>query len=180
MAGSLQDQLLKSGVASKTQAKKATIEKRKKKKQGADQLAAEKAARQAELEKARQEKQAKDKALNDALKAEQNEKAIDAQVKQLIEHHQIKPSDKAETRYQFADGKMIKTLWVDESMLAPLSRAQLRVARLGEGYALVPAVVAERIEQRRADILIPLSSDQQVSDEDDPYADYAIPDDLMW
>ena len=180
MAGSLQDQLLKAGLANKQQAKKATIEKRKKKKQSPDEVAAEKAKQQADIQAKREQKAAQDRALNEARDAEQAERAIDAQVKQLIEHHQITISDRAETRYQFADGKTIKHIYIDESMFQPLTRAQIRVAKLGDGYALVPAVVAERIEQRRPERIIPLSSDQQVSDEDDPYADYAIPDDLMW
>lgn len=180
MAGSLQDQLLKAGVANKNQAKKVSIEKRKQKKQAPNTLAAEKAARQAELEQARKAKAEKDRALNETRMAQQDQRSIDAQIKQLIEHHQVKPSPRAESRYQFVDGTKIKSLWVDEPMLSTLARAQLRVVRFGEAYALVPSVVAERIEQRRSTVVIPLSSDQQASDEDDPYAAYVIPDDLMW
>ena len=71
MAGSLQDQLLKAGVANKNQAKKVSIEKRKQKKQAPTALAAEKAARQAELEQARKAKAEKDRALNETRMAEQ-------------------------------------------------------------------------------------------------------------
>lgn len=180
MAGSLQDQLLKAGVANKQQAKKATIDKRKQKKQAPAQLEQEKLEQAAAIRAAREEKAARDRELNAARKAEQDQRAREAQVKQLIERHKLQISSKAETRFQFADGTKIKSLWVEESMMTPLSRAQLRVVRDGESFALVPAVVAERIEQRIDGIVLPLSSDQTASDEDDPYADYVIPDDLMW
>lgn len=180
MAGSLQDQLLKAGIANKQQAKKATIDKRKQKKQAPQQAEAERIERLEVIEAQRKEKAERDRLLNEARKAEQEQKAIDAQVKQLIERHQVKPSERAETRFQFVDGTTIKSIYVDEAMLPTLARAQLRVARFGSSYALIPAVVAEKIEARRPEVLIPLSSDQQASDEDDPYAEYVIPDDLMW
>ncbi len=180
MAGSLQDQLLKAGIANKQQAKKATIDKRKQKKQAPKEAEAERQLRLEAIEAQRKEKAERDRQLNEERKAEQDQKAIDAQVKQLIERHQVKPTDKAETRFQFVDGTTIKSLYVDDDMMSPLARAQLRVARFGSSYALVPAVVAEKIEARRPEVIIPLASDQQASDEDDPYAEYVIPDDLMW
>lgn len=180
MAGSLQDQLLKAGIANKQQAKKATIDKRKQKKQAPEQAEAERQQRLDAIEAQRRDKAERDRQLNEARKAEQDKKAIDAQVKQLIERHQVKPSERADTRFQFVDGTTIKSLYVDADMLPTLARAQLRVARFGASYALIPAVVAQKIEARRPEVLIPLSSDQQASDEDDPYAEYVIPDDLMW
>ncbi|EKZ6239024.1 DUF2058 family protein, partial [Klebsiella pneumoniae] len=48
-------------------------------------------------------------------------------------------------------------------------------------YAIIPAVVAEKIAQRDASSIVlhsALSQDEQ--DEDDPYADFKVPDDLMW
>ena len=180
MAGSLQDQLLKAGIANKQQVKKATIDKRKQKKQAPKEAEAERLERLETIELQRREKAERDRQLNEARKAEQDQRAIDAQVKQLIERHQVIPSVRAETRFQFVDGTTIKSLYVDDSMMATLARAQLRVVRSGASYVLVPAVVAEKIEARRPDVVIPLSSDQKVSDEDDPYAEYVIPDDLMW
>lgn len=180
MAGSLKDQLLNTGLANKHQAKKATIESRKKKKQAPNELAAEKAKQQREIQAKREEKTARDRALNEARNAEQAERAIDAQVKQLIEHHRISPSDRAETRYQFADGTKIKHVYIDESMFQPLSRAQLRIAKVDNSYAFLPSIVAERIAERRPDRIIPLSGEEEMNSDDDPYADYVIPDDLMW
>jgi uncharacterized protein len=57
----------------------------------------------------------------------------------------------------------------------------LAVVKLGEGYELVPRIVADKIAQRDegAVVVANIKSAQQV-EEDDPYKDYVIPDDLMW
>ncbi|MEG7486685.1 DUF2058 family protein, partial [Enterobacter hormaechei] len=48
-------------------------------------------------------------------------------------------------------------------------------------YAIIPAVVADKIAQRDADSIVLNSAlSQEEQDEDDPYADFKIPDDLMW
>ena len=63
-----------------------------------------------------------------------------------------------------------------------LAIARLAVDNKPEGeYAIIPAVVAEKIAQRDASSIVlhsALSQDEQ--DEDDPYADFKVPDDLMW
>ena len=48
-------------------------------------------------------------------------------------------------------------------------------------YAIIPAVVADKIAQRDADSIVLNSTlSQEEQDEDDPYADFKVPDDLMW
>ncbi|MEG7493907.1 DUF2058 family protein, partial [Enterobacter hormaechei] len=48
-------------------------------------------------------------------------------------------------------------------------------------YAIIPAVVADKMAQRDADSIVLNSAlSQEEQDEDDPYADFKIPDDLMW
>lgn len=46
---------------------------------------------------------------------------------------------------------------------------------------IIPASVADKITQRDADsIVLNNALSQEEQDEDDPYADFKIPDDLMW
>jgi hypothetical protein len=53
--------------------------------------------------------------------------------------------------------------------------------RLDDSYELVPMVVADKIRQRDESYVIVSQQPQASVDEaDDPYADYKIPDDLMW
>ncbi len=63
-----------------------------------------------------------------------------------------------------------------------LAIARLLVDNNSEGeYAIIPASVADKIAQRDASSIVlhcALSAEEQ--DEDDPYADFKVPDDLMW
>ena len=57
--------------------------------------------------------------------------------------------------------------------------------RFAEAYELVPAPVAAKIAMRDAALVVVLNQAQaktndQTADEEDPYANYQIPDDLMW
>ena len=62
-----------------------------------------------------------------------------------------------------------------------LIRGRVAIARLGEGYELLPATAARKIMQRDAAAIVLLNTNEPTAvDEDDPYADYQIPDDLMW
>ena len=65
---------------------------------------------------------------------------------------------------------------------AALSRGSLVIVGLDETYYVVPANVAVRIEERSSDTVIirAESAADAVAPEDDPYADFVIPDDLMW
>ncbi|WP_264779343.1 DUF2058 family protein, partial [Escherichia fergusonii] len=60
--------------------------------------------------------------------------------------------------------------------------ARLIIDSNGESeYAIIPASVADKIAQRDATFIVLNSAlSQEEQDEDDPYADFKIPDDLMW
>ena len=49
-------------------------------------------------------------------------------------------------------------------------------------YAIIPASVADKIAQRDASSIVVAQRAQRrkEQDEDDPYADFKVPDDLMW
>ena len=74
-----------------------------------------------------------------------------------------------------------------KAQVKQLINGRLAIARLvinASGdceYAIIPAVVADKIAQRDADSIVLNSAlSQEEQDEDDPYADFKIPDDLMW
>jgi len=176
---SLQDQLLKAGLADEKKAKAIRSEKRKQRKQqpkGAVQVnEAEIRARQA-----REEKAEKDRQLNLQRQKEAEKKAIQAQIRQLVETNRLDRS-RGETSYQFVDGKKIKKILVDDTMVDQLSRGRLAVVRLGENYDVVPEKVARKIMERDEGAVVVLHDRKQDDEgDDDPYAGYEIPDDLMW
>lgn len=176
MAISLQDQLLKAGLANKQQAKKAKAQKKKATKQD---LAASNAKAQLDLENSRKEKAERDKELNKRREEEKAKKALESEARQLIEHHKIQISNKAEIGYRFVDGTLIKNIYVTTDLHNQLARLQLVISKLDDKYYLIPADIADRVEARQPTWLIRLKPEEQ-PEQDDPYADYAIPDDLMW
>ena len=171
---SLKSQLLKAGLADEKKARKADHEKRlAARNPGADdprQLAQQTLAEKAEH----------DRALNLAREQEKAAKALAAQIRQLVEAHRLERKDGA-VAYQFTDARKVKKLHVTAAQQEQLVRGQIAVVRLADRYELVPAAVAERIRSRDAAAVVVLNvRPAGTPAEDDPYADYKIPDDLMW
>ena len=173
---SLKAQLLKSGLADAKRAKKVHQQQLEAGKHAKDET-------KEAVQKAMAEKAERDRLLNLQRKKEQEKKAITAQIKQLIETNKIDRKG-AEVAYQFTDDKKIKKLYVSELLVNQLAKGQIAVVRFADAYELVPARVAEKIAMRDAALVVvlnqaPVSNNEQTPEED-PYADYQIPDDLMW
>jgi uncharacterized protein len=176
---SLQDQLLKAGVIDKNKANKIKKQKHKAAKQqpkGKPIVDENKAlARQAIAEKA-----ARDREINRLNHAESEQKALRAQIVQLVTMNRI-DRQRGDVAYQFTDDKKIKKIYVTDKLHQQLGAGVIAIARLGDGYELVPAAVAEKICQRDESVIVLHNTRGAVElDEDDPYADYQVPDDLMW
>jgi hypothetical protein len=176
---SLQEQLMKAGLADAKKAKAIKQEKRKQAKQTPKGQTREDETKLA-AQQALAEKSARDREINRQQQEKAERKAINAQIKQLIEVNLI-DRDNGEVAYQFSHGKKIKKIYVTEKLQQQLIRGLIAVVTLGDGYALVPAVVADKIAQRDdSRVIVKNDPAADVVDEDDPYADYQIPDDLMW
>ncbi|GAB3478513.1 DUF2058 domain-containing protein [Marinomonas epiphytica] len=179
---SLQEQLLGAGLVDKKKANKLKAEKlqHKQKVKKGKISADDGAARKAELQKQKDEKIAKDRALN--LEREQlaKQKAIQGQIRQMIEQNRVKKED-GDIAYHFTDNKKVKQLYISQTMHDELTRGRLAIVKLEEQYELVAEPVAAKIKERdESYILVCNIRQDDVEDEDDPYADFKIPDDLMW
>ena len=179
MANSFGDQFLKAGLVNKTQLNKAKKSKSRQQKlkdkqkvEVVDEAAL--AARQAAAEKA-----ARDRELNRRQKEEAERRAVQAQVRQLIQLNRL-PHGDGEVGYNFQDGTAIKKIFVSQQANDRLARGLLAIARLDDQYEVIPAVVAEKILLRDASCIVSNAVSQLEEGEDDPYADYKVPDDLMW
>ncbi len=181
MGNSLIDQMKKAGLVDKTKAHKAKHDQYKNKKQKVKKGSAEQLDEAKLLaQKAQAEKVERDRQINLQKKEEAERKAIAAQIVQLIESNRVSDRD-GEIVFNFTDNNIVKRLFVSETIHKHLSAGKLTIVKFGEGYELVPKPVAEKIKQRDAKCII--SHDdivESVEDEDDPYADYKIPDDLIW
>jgi len=176
MSSSLLDQLKKSGLVDEKKANKVQKAKQKQAKKQRQNRTIDEG--KLLLQQQQAEKVKRDRALNLQRKDEADKKAIQAQIRQLIELNQITDYD-GDIAYNFTDKKIIKSLHLSELVHKQLSQGRLAIVTLGDHYKLVPSAVAAKIAQRDETIIIQCNRPQQES-EDDGYADYKVPDDLMW
>lgn len=179
---SLQDQLLKAGLVDKKKAqssKKAKNKQQYQQKKGQQQQTETDKAREL-AEQARQEQAERSRELNRLQREEAERTAIQAQIRQLIQMNRIDRS-RGEVAYQFADGSKIQSIYVTEKLRQQLADGIIAIVRLDKGYELIPRQVIDKITQRDAGCLVVLNDNtNDTTGEDDPYADFQIPDDLMW
>ena len=83
--------------------------------------------------------------------------------------------------YNFEHQGKVKRLYISESMRQQILQGKLGIARIEGKYELVPASVAQKIRQRNEKRVLLFDADaSNKAVEDDPYAQYTVPDDLMW
>lgn len=187
MAESLFDQLKKAGLVNDQKAKQAQKAKGKAQFQQTKQSKAQKGtettpiAADDSVARAAQEKAERARQLNLERQQQQAKKAAQAEVRQIIESNRLSRYEGPIT-YHFADDGKVKTLEVNQETHQRLVSARIRIARFESGYALIPAAAADKIEQRDTSVLIPIpETDASVSKEDqDYYAQFEVPDDLIW
>ena len=186
---SLQEQLLKAGLIDESRAKQANKEKQKRANQ-TRKSAGKSATRKVDPKKVAAEERhaervSRDRALDEKRKQAHEQKAIAAQVKQLIETNKVDRS-KGEIPYSFVYRKKIKKIFIGETEKNLLAGGRLAIVTTvvnneGRRFELVPMEVARKIAQRDAETVIELNDEHTTTiAENDPYADYKIPDDLTW
>lgn len=174
----LQEQMLKAGLVSSKKMAKVQRTVKKSKAQAREAREAVEENKKAQIER--------DKQLSEQQKQVALSKEYKAQVKQLIEMNRVDIS-RGDIGFNFTDGNLIKKISVDKLTQSQLISGRLAIARLvadnsGESqYAIIPASVADKIAQRDASSIVLNSAlSQEEQDEEDPYADFKVPDDLMW
>jgi len=186
MSGSLQDQLLKAGLTDKKSAQKAKKDRHKqvKAKQKNKKAVITDEAKLA-AEQARIAKQEKDRKLAEQQKELALQKEIKAQVINLIKVN-AQAKNNGDIALNFTHNNVVKRLYVSESTQKDVTQAKLAVVSYQDNeYELVPLPVAEKIQTRMPEAVIYIadtaeSNREQASKDDDWYADYDIPDDLVW
>lgn len=181
MAGSLQDQLLGAGLSNKKKVKQINVDKRrqeKKSRKNKTELINEATVL---ADKAMTAEKEKSQQLNKKIKQCAEHKADLAQIKQLVELNLVKVEN-SDRLYNFVDNDKVKTLEIDAQIQKALGAGQLAIVRVDDEYRLIPMGVADKIKLRDEESIIPITTDSDGAEsvDDDPYADYQIPDDLMW
>ncbi len=181
MGNSFQDQLLQSGLVDKkslNKSKKEKYQKRKTKGKNRVQIDEQKL----QLQQQEKKKKEYDKLLNAKREELKQEKALRAQIKQLVEMNQLPQAvaDKG-ISYHFSDQGKVKKVLLSPTHHQQLTDGILAIAKIEDSYAVIPSTVAEKIISRNVDcIIVRNDKDETTSADDDLYAEYQIPDDLIW
>ena len=176
MASSLQEQLLKAGLVSEQQVRQTKTKKRKKKRAGGE---ADSAEQRRAAQQAAAEKQARDRELNRQRDEEARRRAAVVAVWQMIRDNRI-PRDGGDIAYNFTDGSALKRLYVNTEQQRGIVSGRLAIVRQDDFYQLIPADVARRVAEHDPALVVVLNTPDESGDGDDEYAEFKVPDDLMW
>ena len=177
----LQEQLLKAGLAKKSKVAEAAREQQKARQA---RESTESDAIRREAERARELKAEKDRALEAERKARTRAAELAAQARQIILDKKLPRTGESEYRFS-ADGA-IRTILVDEDQRRKLSSGAVVVARLGDRYEMLPRAAGEKVRERDPGLVVldhgkAGDAPAAASSEDDAYyAQFKVPDDLVW
>ena len=179
MGNSLQEQLLKTGLVSEQRLKESRSNKRKTAKQGGKRGPGSEDETRRAAERVRAEKAARDRELNRQRQEGAERRARENELRQLIHTHRV-VREGGDVPYNFTDGRTLKRLYVNKDQHARLVDGRLAVVRQDAFYELVPAEVAERVRARDPSLVLVWNRPGPAVEGDDPYAEFKVPDDLMW
>lgn len=176
---SLKDQLLKAGLTDKQTVRdvsKQQQQQTKKPKNKRNSVSA--STRQAES--ALMAKTNQDRELNRQRQRVAEQKATLAQIRQLVQAGKLARED-GEQAYHFTIVGKVKKIYVTDEQKKQLSNDQIAIIVLpNDRFELVPKSVAKKIAERDVTYVITNKIATHEQPEDDDYADYQIPDDLVW
>ena len=131
-------------------------------------------------QQAAEKKAQHDRELNKKKQEQARKKAISAEIDQLIKNNCIERTEACEIVYNFEHANKVKRIYINEEMKQQIIKGKLGIARIEGRYELVPVSIAEKIQQRNEKRIVLFKEEEKKSDENDPYADYQIPEDLTW
>jgi uncharacterized protein YaiL (DUF2058 family) len=176
---SLQEQLMKAGLVDKKKVKVANQQKGKQ--QQIDRRTGVQSvneSREAALEAQRQQAE-RARALNAERDAAAAAKAVGAQITQMILVNR-QNKGKGDIPYNFTLGTKVERIHVSEAVRNHLVVGRLAIVAHGDGFELVPRVIAEKIAERAPERVVRINKVEEVAGEEDPYKDFKIPDDFDW
>ena len=180
MSLSLRDQLFAAGLINEKQAKQAGKHQGQQRREQAKNPAAAAAEKQ-RIAAHQAAKAARDAELNRIAQDKLKQKEMRAQIKQLVEQNRL-PMPEGEDYYNFIDGKKIRRIPVNPALRARFGKGEIAIVRSDGRYHIVPAAIAERVRERDPHSVVarPDAGEAKPVDENDPYKDFVVPDDLMW
>lgn len=181
-ANPLQEQLLKAGLVKKSKVAAVAREQHVARHAKAPAAPSDAAL---EVERARVDKAERDRALERERRAQAQGAELRAQARQII--HDRKLAAAGDIEYRFTVDASIRTVLVSDDQRRKLAAGSLVIVRAGEGFALLPRGAADKVRERDADMIAldhGLAADAEpaasTSGDDAYYAQFKVPDDLIW
>ncbi|WP_372882007.1 DUF2058 domain-containing protein [Psychromonas sp.] len=178
---SLQEQLMKSGLINKQKAKQAQTEKRRNAKQKKKKGTVEVSEIQLSVQEQKQQQKQLDLEKNRQTQAELDARAAHGKLIQMIAQH-CEKNYQGEIDYHFTYDNKVKRIAVNDKTQRGLINGLLAICVLNEEFYLINKEAAAILTEIDPSVLVALHDKEEPlqAAEDDPYADFAIPDDLIW
>jgi uncharacterized protein YaiL (DUF2058 family) len=179
MSMSLREQLLAAGFVSKKQVKQATHQERQQEHKKAKQHVVQTNEQKLAADKAQAAKAARDLELNRQQQEKAAKKALRAEVQQLVEQNR-EPKLETDDYFNFIDRERVRRICVTPALRERILKGDLMFVRYRGHYELVPPAIAQRVGERDPHSIVTLNLAPEKVDENDPYKDFVVPDDLTW
>jgi uncharacterized protein YaiL (DUF2058 family) len=178
---SLQDQLMKSGLINKQKAKQAQTDKRRKAKQKKKKGTVEVSEVQVAVNEQAEQLKQQDLEKNKAAQADLDARSAHGKLIQMIAQH-CEKNYQGEIDYHFTYAQKVKRIAINDQTQRSLIAGRLAICVLNDDFYLINKEATEKLTEIDASVLVALHEKVDVADidEDDPYAEFAIPDDLIW
>ena len=177
----LQEQLLKAGLVKKSKVAEAAREQAKAR-HGKGPASPSQA--QLDAERTRAEKAERDRALAAERKAQAHVAELRAQARQIVQDRKVPRSGEGE--YRFTVDGAIRSVQVDDDLRRKLSAGALVIVRIDDRFELLPRVAADKVRERDPAMIVldhgqGAEADAAPDSADDAYyAQFKVPDDLVW
>jgi len=181
MNNPFQEQLLKAGLVTKQQVHKAQKDKHKKNKQNRSNKNSQKPDEAVlKAQQAAKNKAEHDRELNKRKEEQASKKASSVEINLLITQNCIDRSENCDVVYNFQHKDRVKRIYINNELKQQIMQGKLGIARIDGRYELVSKAIALKIQQRNENRVVLFDDQNKATDENDPYVDYQIPDDLTW
>lgn len=132
-------------------------------------------------ERAAEQKAARDRELNRKKEEKAARRARAVAINQLVEQNRIpRVEDENPDFYNFVEGGKIHRIAVKGDTIERIVSGNLVVARFRGFFALVAKEAAEKIAAIDPNAVLTHQPEAKTADENDPYKDFVVPDDLKW
>ncbi len=187
MANSLQDQLIKAGLASEEQVNRARAPKPKKRKpkpgQGRKPIVRNKAVAGPAAATPNPTPTPTPTTVTSRPTTKpfdwREAKAQKAQATELIKKHKLNQSD-ADIRHNFTKGNRVKQVYVTAQQRDEIIDGRLAVAIADDRAYVIPLETAVKLRMLSPKTFVLVNEPKKAPDDSDPYAEYEVPDDLLW